>query len=74
MLELSSEETSEPDEGLAAGQEQIEGFSDVASGRMLTMAGLFDVWTGAGSVSTLTTPCLVLKSDYPFVIPTSIAQ
>ena len=58
MLELSSEETSEPGEGLAAGQERIEGFSEVASGRMLTMAGLFDVWTGADSVSSLTTPSL----------------
>lgn len=31
--------------------EIIEGFSEVVAGKMLAMAGLFDIWTGEKSVS-----------------------
>lgn len=50
MLEVLTSETSEPE-----GQqlENIQGFSEVVKGRMLAMAGLFDIWNGAESVSTV---------------------
>ena len=44
MMELASQTTDEET------PEVIDGFSDVVGGRMLAMAGLFDVWTREESV------------------------
>ena len=46
MMELASQTTDEET------PEVIDGFSDVVGGRMLAMAGLFDVWTREESVRT----------------------
>ncbi len=47
MKELTSQTNDEET------QEVIDGFSDVVGGRMLAMAGLFDVWTREETVRLL---------------------